>query len=111
MLPVWLASFLRVRAAYKAAFKPFCSTSPSPKPQPPPGDKLQLQGLNAFDAAVHCASLSNKPGVEQAGGNNRAPKRPAGPFSRLLAALGCRTSGGGEAPVPAVGEGGAPAAP
>lgn len=28
---------------------------------PGTGDKLQLQGLNAFDAAVHCASLSNKP--------------------------------------------------
>jgi hypothetical protein len=26
----------------------------------PAGDKLQLQGLCAFDAAVHCASLSSK---------------------------------------------------
>lgn len=25
---------------------------------PVTGDKLQLQGLNAFDAAVHCASVS-----------------------------------------------------
>lgn len=27
---------------------------------PATGDKLQLQGLNAFDAAVHCASMSTK---------------------------------------------------
>ncbi|KIZ07041.1 hypothetical protein MNEG_0912 [Monoraphidium neglectum] len=61
---------------------------------PGTGDKLQLQGLNAFDAAVHCASLSNKtPSSSQAAaaGDRKAPRKAAGAFGRLLAALGCRT--------------------
>ena len=69
---------------------------------PGTGDKLQLQGLNAFDAAVHCASLSNKPGANGGAGGGAggergkaAAKKPAGPLSRLLAALGCRGGGGG----------------
>lgn len=58
---------------------------------PGTGDKLQLQGLNAFDAAVHCASLSNKSSSSQASsGDRKAPKKAAGAFGRLLAAFGCR---------------------
>lgn len=37
-----------------------------------PGDKLQLQGLCAFDAAVHCASLTSWP---TAAGNNAGSKQ------------------------------------
>jgi len=77
---------------------------------PGTGDKLQLQGLNAFDAAVHCASLSNKNGAGAAGaGDRRAPKKPVGAFSRLLAALGCRTTSVPAAAATAEGE--APEAP
>jgi hypothetical protein len=67
---------------------------PAPLPHPPStGDKLQLQGLNAFDAAVHCASLSNKQGGAAGGGGDKkgAGKKAPGPFGRLLAALGCRS--------------------
>ncbi|GBF96175.1 hypothetical protein Rsub_08923 [Raphidocelis subcapitata] len=60
---------------------------------PGTGDKLQLQGLNAFDAAVHCASLSNKPGSSGATGERKAAKKPASAWSRLLSALGCRSGG------------------
>ncbi|KAI8474321.1 MAG: hypothetical protein J3K34DRAFT_366279 [Monoraphidium minutum] len=84
---------------------------------PGTGDKLQLQGLNAFDAAVHCASLSNKngkgaakpgaKGAAPAGADGdgagdadagaaaepRAEARPVGAFGRLLAALGCKFGG------------------
>lgn len=70
---------------------------------PGTGDKLQLQGLNAFDAAVHCASLSNKPTAGPGGsaGERKQAKKPAGALGRLLAAFGCRSGGdeaGGGAP-------------
>jgi hypothetical protein len=67
--------------------------APSPCHRRMPGDKLQLQGLNAFDAAVHCASLSNKQGAGQAGAADKrgVSKKQPGPFGRLLAALGCRS--------------------
>ncbi|KIZ03111.1 hypothetical protein MNEG_4852 [Monoraphidium neglectum] len=73
---------------------------------PGTGDKLQLQGINAFDAAVHCASLSNKQGAgakagasatAAAEGAQRGPKKPTSAFGRLLAAFGCRLGGDDEA--------------
>lgn len=81
---------------------------------PGTGDKLQLQGLNAFDAAVHCASLSNKSsstssssssgsstspaaGASSSGGRNKQTKKPLGAFGRLLAAFGCRAPGDDDA--------------
>jgi hypothetical protein len=75
-------------------------------PSAAPGDKLQLQGINAFDAAVHCASLSNKQGAgakagasatAAAEGAQRGPKKPTSAFGRLLAAFGCRLGGDDEA--------------
>lgn len=50
------------------------------------GDKLQLQGLKAYDAAVHCASLSSKPTASAA--NHGCSKSERRSFaSRMLQRL------------------------
>ena len=57
----------------------------APRPLRAAGDKLQLQGLNAFDAAVHCASLSNKGANGGAGGRgdgSKAGRKASGMLSR-----------------------------
>lgn len=41
---------------------------------PGTGDKLQLQGLCAYDAAVHCASMTSWPTAQQAC-DSKAPRK------------------------------------
>jgi hypothetical protein len=45
------------------------------------GDKLQLQGLCAFDAAVHCASMSSSTSARHAS-SKQQPR--GGPVQRLF---------------------------
>lgn len=46
------------------------------------GDKLQLQGLCAFDAAVHCASMSSSTSARNATSGKQQQR--AGPVQRLF---------------------------
>jgi hypothetical protein len=47
-----------------------CTRIAAAAPAPATGDKLQLQGLCAFDAAVHCASMTTWP--TSAGGSHHS---------------------------------------
>lgn len=47
------------------------------------GDKLQLQGLCAFDAAVHCASMSSS-STSSARNHTSSKHQQRGPLQRLL---------------------------
>jgi len=51
---------------------------------PGTGDKLQLQGLCAFDAAVHCASLSSKPTASQQSAINSKQQAKPGLLGKLI---------------------------
>ncbi|KAF8067382.1 hypothetical protein HT031_002430 [Scenedesmus sp. PABB004] len=54
---------------------------------PGTGDKLQLQGLCAFDAAVHCASMTSAPTASQTHGGSKQAGR--GSWLRQLAQRVC----------------------
>eukprot|EP00877_Chromochloris_zofingiensis_P003002 jgi/Chrzof1/12702/Cz07g04170.t1 len=58
---------------------------------PGTGDKLQLQGLNAFDAAVHCASLSSKSTASQASSSRKQQKK-VGILGKLMQRIICSPS-------------------
>jgi hypothetical protein len=50
------------------------------------GDKLQLQGLCAFDAAVHCASMSSSTSARNGTPGGKQQQR-AGPVQRIFQRL------------------------
>eukprot|EP00879_Flechtneria_rotunda_P004826 GHRR01005099.1.p3 GENE.GHRR01005099.1~~GHRR01005099.1.p3 ORF type:complete len:131 (+),score=39.63 GHRR01005099.1:428-820(+) len=51
---------------------------------PGTGDKLQLQGLCAFDAAVHCASMSSLPTASQQSAADAAKQQRKASWLRSL---------------------------